>query len=224
MVTKYSHNTSNSHGMPHNTCHRSDLYTPSWEPTYTLPRHFWRWFSFSQGQIWIRSEGIFTWFVKIRSRSTRRYVGFPAWVICSLNSCHGSEWLTAFENYQLHKPDRFFKENYVNLEICPTWVQFGKKISTPHIPSPFLFFLLNRRWIADRGSRADSSMLFRNKTPKSCNKSCGPSILSWRPTTWVPTNRLGSDGPTSLWTFLLKKYLYESYFPYRFFCRISVGP
>ena len=30
-----------------------DHWRPSWELTYPIPRHFWTWFSFSQGGIWV---------------------------------------------------------------------------------------------------------------------------------------------------------------------------
>ena len=46
------------------------LQVPSWELTYLLPKHFWRWFSFSQGGICSFLEGIISKTVCIIHRTT----------------------------------------------------------------------------------------------------------------------------------------------------------
>jgi len=70
------------------------------------------------------------------------------------------------------------KKNH--LEIC----QLGSNLLGKSTPKTPVVFPQPRGVIAKI-----SSMVFRNKTPKSCNKSCGPSILSSLPladpTTWM---------------------------------------
>ena len=106
-------------------------------------------------------------------------MGFPAWVICSLNSCHGSDEWPPQQTWQTFKQTKSLRY----LEIC----QLASNLPEKEHPAPVTMFFFPNQGVSSLSLEV-SSMVFRNKTPKSCNKSCGPSILSSLPladpTTW----------------------------------------